>query len=35
MMPTSRETAECLPTHAHVVRLHEQIAALESRLRPR
>jgi hypothetical protein len=35
MMRTSRETAECLLTHAHAVRLHEQVAAPESRLRSR
>jgi hypothetical protein len=35
MMRTSRATAERLLTHAQVMRLHEQVAALESRLRPR
>ncbi|MEA2617064.1 MAG: hypothetical protein QOE72_2847 [Chloroflexota bacterium] len=35
MMQTSRETAECLLTHAHAVRLHAQVAAPESRLTSR
>ena len=35
MMHTSRETAGCLLTHAHAVRLHAQVAAPESRLTSR